>query len=319
MSTKPGAVPTVQVSVYDRRATLLDSFTYARDVHLPRKLRGRNPNPELHRRAVKIVQPVLDARGFDAILVVNGAVLGSEIFASARRRGVPVVLWLQDELSRLIFHTIPTLGVFTAVGTYSHRDVEFMRSSGINAALVPNGFDNRLTISGEPRGRDVVFIGARDAHRESVLMSLSARGLPVAVYGNEWSTRMRHRARALSWTRPPLKNFPNVSRETASQLYYDALCAVNIHVPGIQDGINPRTFETNGVGGLQATDRFDIGDYYTPGEEILLYSSAEELGEMIAQVQRDPSWGRAVRQNARRRTLADHTIVHRCRQLVDMM
>ena len=59
---------TVQVSVYDRRATLLDSFTYARDVHLPRKLRGRNPNPELHRRAVKIVQPVLGPIGQNVCL-----------------------------------------------------------------------------------------------------------------------------------------------------------------------------------------------------------------------------------------------------------
>lgn len=309
----------VEVSVYDRRATLRDSFTYAVDVHIPRKLRGRNPNPELHRRALEIVRPRLEGGNHDSIVVINGAVVGSEVFEDARRRGIPVVLWLQDELSRLIFHTVDSLKVFSGVGTYSARDVEFLRASGINSQLVPNGYDSRLALSGEPRSRDVVFIGARDAHRAEILTSLTMRGAPVVAYGNEWSHRLRDRARALSWERPDIKSRPNVTRDEASKLIYHSLCAVNIHVPGIQDGINPRTFEICGIGGVQATDRPDIASYYEPGKELLRYSSVDELADMVQRISAEPRLASSMRKAARKRTEAEHTIVHRCRQLVDLM
>lgn len=309
----------VEVSVYDRRATLRDSYTYARDVHIPRRLRGQNPNPELQRRAHAILRGPLDAKNYDAVIVTNGAVVGSEIFEPLRGRGVPVVLWLQDELSRLIFHTVESMRVFTAVGTYSADDVALMQSHGLDAALVPNGFDPRLKVEGTPRQRDVVFIGARDAHRTAILQALTDQGLPVMAYGNQWSHRIRDRVRGLSWDRPDIRSRPNVSRAEASQILFDALCAVNIHVPGIQDGINPRTFEICGVGGLQATDRADISGYYDPGTEILLYSSVDELGELIRRAASDRAWAAQIREAARQRTLDEHTIVHRCRQLVDMM
>lgn len=310
----------VEVSVYDRRGSLRDSFTYAVDVHIPRKLRGRNPNPELRRRAHKIIGPPLSAGRYDSIVVINGAVVGSEIFEAARSRGIPVVLWLQDELSRLILHTTESLRVFSAVATYSARDVAALQSQGLNAALVPNGFDTRLELSGRPTSRDVVFIGARDAHRATVLTSLAAKGVPVVAYGNEWSHRLRDRARAMSWEqRPDLRSHPNVTRNEASHLLYDALCAVNIHVPGIQDGINPRTFEICGIGGVQATDRVDIADYYEPGKELLLYHSTDELAEMIQRIAAEPDVAASIRLAAKQRTLAEHTIVHRCRQLLGLM
>lgn len=209
--------------------------------------------------------------------------------------------------------------VFSAVGTYSANDVVAMQGEGLNAALVPNGFDPRLEITGTPTQHDVVFIGARDKHRTEVLLELTRQGLPVVAYGNKWSHRLRDRARALSWSRPDIESRPNVTRERASQILFDALCAVNIHVPGIQDGINPRTFEICGIGGLQATDRADISEYYEPGTELLLYTSPEELAEVIRGVAVDPDRAREIRAAARRRTLAEHTIVHRCRQLVGMM
>lgn len=309
----------VEVSVYDRRATLRDTYTYARDVHFPRKLQGKDPNPELRRRAHSIIRGPLDAGRYDAVVMTTGAVVGSEIFEPLRRRGIPVVLWLQDELSRLILFSMDSLKVFSAVGSYSANDVALMQQHDVNAALVPNGFDNRLALSGTPAGRDMVFIGARDPHREAVLTGLARHGLPVVAYGNAWSHRIRDRVRALSWERPDIKSFPNVTRAEASRLLYDALCAVNIHVPGIQDGINPRTFEICGVGGVQATDRADIGDYYEPGVELLTYHTVEDLADTIQRLARDPRRASEIRDAARQRTLAEHTIVHRCQQLIDMM
>lgn len=245
--------------------------------------------------------------------------IGSEIFEPLRRRGVPVVLWLQDELSRLLFHTMDSMRVFSAVGTYSASDAAMMQAAGIPTALVPNGFDPRLSVSGSPSQREVVFIGARSDHRAEVLVGLSQHGLPVVAYGNEWSHQLRHRLRSMSWRRPSVASRPNVTREEASRLLFDALCAVNIHVPGIQDGINPRTFEICGIGGLQATDRLDIADYYEPGKELLQYESVDELAELIRRADTDPVWAGKIRAAAQRRTLEEHTIVHRCRQLIDMM
>lgn len=309
----------VAVSIYDRRARLRDSFTYARDVHIPRKFRGKNPNPELHRRALELLREPINRTDYDAVVVINGAVVGSEVFEPLRRRGIPVVLWLQDELSRLIFHTADSLRVFSGVGTYSAGDVAYLQSQNVNAELVPNGFDPRLVVQGEPSSRDVVFIGARSAHRESTLLALADAGVPVVAYGNDWSHRLRDRARALSWERPALSNRPNVTRAEASRLLYDALCAINIHVPGIQDGINPRTFEICGVGGLQATDRQDISTYYEAGRELLIYESIDELVAMIERVRVDRDFATAIRSAGRQRTLSEHTITQRCQQLINLM
>lgn len=139
------------------------------------------------------------------------------------------------------------------------------------------------------------------------------------AYGNAWSHRLRDRARALSWTRPDIESRPNVTRTEASQLLFDALCAVNIHVPGIQDGISLGTFEICGIGGLRATDRLDIADYDEPGKELLQYVSVDELAELIRRAGGDPAWAGKIGAAARPRTLEEHTIVHRFRQLIDMM
>ena len=122
--------------------------------------------------------------------------------------------------------------------------------------------------------------------------------------------------RTLDWARPEVPAGPDVSRETAAHLQYDALVALNLH--GDQDGFNIRTFETCGVGAIQMIDRRDVASLYEPGREVLVFDGAEELIALVERVRRDRDWAGAIRRAARARTLAEHTFAHRCTRLLEL-
>lgn len=80
---------------------------------------------------------------------------------------------------------------------------------------------------------------------------------------------------------------------------------------------NMRLFEATGIGTTLLTDfKQNLPDLFTPGEEVLTYSSAGECAELIsdleqADVDRVASAGQ-------QRTLRDHTYLVRARELVDI-
>nr|WP_281368091.1 glycosyltransferase [Helcobacillus massiliensis] len=93
----------------------------------------------------------------------------------------------------------------------------------------------------------------------------------------------------------------------------DGAATLNIH--GDQDGFTMRTFEACGVGAVQIIDRADVEGLYEPGRELLVASSADEAVDQAQRIVTDPSWARTIREAGKRRTLAEHTLVHRAEQL----
>ncbi|QEH93802.1 glycosyltransferase family 1 protein [Dermacoccus abyssi] len=70
-----------------------------------------------------------------------------------------------------------------------------------------------------------------------------------------------------------------------------------------------------GSGGVQLVDRADVSEVYVTGEEVLVFENAEELVEIARRVEARPEGFVALREAARRRTLAEHTLTHRAKQL----
>lgn len=251
----------------------------------------------------------------DVVFVVKGDVLDPSLWVALRQRGVPVVLWLYDELRRTD-HTDESLGVFTAIATYSREDRKALAEKSFVTKTVANGFDERLVPSGEPRGTEIAFVGARYPGRSALLTELTLRGLPVRAYGRDWSHRLVDRVRTLDWLRPAVPGSPDVSRAEAAQIHHDAVAALNIS--GDQDGFSTRLFEVCGVGAVQLIDRADVNDFYEPGQDLLVFKGADDLVALVERVIGDRVWADRIRDSGRARTLAEHTFTHRCSELLEL-
>jgi spore maturation protein CgeB len=251
----------------------------------------------------------------DLVLTIRGDILGYEYWQEAASSGRHSVLWLYDELRRMRFN-VDQLSGFTAIASYSALDTAAMRRRGIPAQHLPNGFDPTIAPEGSWAAEPVTFIGARYPVREQALQHLADHGVPVMAYGRFWSQHPMDKLRTWRLTSP---SFPSGRDTTLAQAYgimRDSAGTLNIHRD--QDGFTMRTFEACGVGAVQIIDRDDVADLYDPGTEVLVYHGLDELDDICRRVLADQSRMRDLRQRAKRRTLAEHTLDSRVPVIEEM-
>ena len=302
----------VETYTYDAAPRLYDKALNKIRTEIPAKF--HIDTSASHRQKMSFeVENRLRSTDADLVVVVKGDLIFSEAYEVLRRRKIPAVLWLYDELRRT-HYTLDDLNVFGSVGTYSTLDRARLCELGIPAYDLPLAFDNRMVVTGPPRGNKIVFVGARYRNREETLASLHSRGVPLKAYGREWSPHLSDRLRTLRWDRPDVPSGPDLARSEAAQISYDAIGVVNIH--GDQDGFNMRTFEVCGVGGIQFLDREDVTAFYEPGRELLTFRNVNHLAELVSRIQGDDVLATTIRRAAQKRTLAEHTFVHRCRAVL---
>lgn len=249
----------------------------------------------------------------DAVLVVKGDALGSAWWDSLDRARARTAIWLYDELARMSYDD-ETLGAVGRVFSYSPGDVHSLRERGISAAVLPDGFDS-LTSFVARRDDSVSFIGARYPERERLLRLLASTGEPVIVYGREWSRHAWDIIRTRRWRGVGVPAYGDVDRATYYGIMAGSLATLNVHGDG-HDGFSMRTFEAPGVGALQLIDRVDVAQHYEVGVETLVFTNDDELLEHVSRARREPSWAQRIRDAGRHRTLAEHTLVHRMREVV---
>jgi spore maturation protein CgeB len=247
----------------------------------------------------------------DRVLVIKGDTLGAPFWDALNSRRVPRSLWLYDELRRT-FHTEQTLDQFDGIASYSRLDTAALAAAGRNSTYVPLAFDPANPVA--PRFlNDVTFIGARYPRREALLRSLCTAGVPVRAFGRSWSRHPFDRARTWRWDVPPFPTGRDLTLAAAYAVMAGSPATLNIH--GDQDGFTMRTFEAAGVGGVQLVDRADVAEFYEPGIEVAVFASDAELVDLARRAIADDRWGDRLRVAARRRTLAEHTFLHRARAL----
>ena len=259
----------------------------------------------------------LRAASPSAVLVVKGDALGPEWWEALKQSGVPTVLWLYDELERMNY-TYEQLRTVGSVMSYSKNDVDRLRGEQIDASLLPDGYDSLTRFVARPSAA-VNIVGARYPERDSAARMLDAHGVRVEAFGREWSQhpwdRLRTGRLRADWLR---SSQVSCHRDVRRSEYYGvmagSLATLNIHGSG-HDGLSMRTFEAPGVGGLQLIDRPSVSEYYEPGAETLVYTSNEELREAVDRARRDTDWARRIREAGQKRTLAEHTLIHRMRQV----
>lgn len=243
-----------------------------------------------------------------AVLVIKGDQLGEAFWHELEAQKIPTVLWLYDELDRMSYAPEAIAGRAPIV-SYSRGDVATLRNAGANATYLPDAFDSlspvrRINVDA------VTFVGARYPKRERLVRGLHDAGVPVRAYGREWSRRPIDVVRSRRFAPAGVPWGPDLARPDYYGVMAGSKATLNIHGDA-HEGFSMRTFEAPGVGGLQLIDRPDVGELYEPGEELLVFESLEELIDLSKRARRERAWARRVAQAGQRRTLAEHTFIHR--------
>lgn len=248
----------------------------------------------------------------ELLLVVRGDALAERFWQQVGSRHLPAGVWLYDELRRMR-HDLTVVGEVARIATYSAADARALADRGIGALHVPLAFDPALAVSRRPPVGEVTLVGARYPKRERLLRELVSRGVPVRAYGRDWSDHPVDRARTWRWSSVGVPNGRDLPLGDGYAIMNAGLATLNIHFD--QDGFTMRTFEACGVGAVQLIDRADVAEFYEPGEEILVFETADELVELCRRALADRGAMARLRETASRRTLAQHTFLHRARVL----
>ncbi len=266
-------------------------------------------------RAAHVSEPVREAfrrTKPDMVIVIKGDALSDAWWKELDASGVPYVVWIYDEIRRMRFSRERLLN-FPKVATYSAEDFRDLDSAGATTMHIANGFDSFLEYRESGRRDEVTFVGAAYENRIAVMQAVHDAGEKVRVYGRDWSHDLRDRVRTWNRPRPNLPSHRDISRSDAYGVMKGSLANVNVHFN--QDGFAMRTFEVPGVGGVQLIDRPDVVQHYDVGTEVLVYESVAELVDLVGRIRMDKAWANGIREAGKKRTLAEHTMVHRARQM----
>lgn len=187
-----------------------------------------------------------------------------------------------------------------------------------------------------PLEHDVTFVGIPHTDRRDTIAALRAAGFDARAWGQGWETgrlsqeemiRVFNASRInlnLSSSSVAIESKLNPLRRVQRRAAAAAIRAVPgawrigaLHKVGLPRftflrQIKGRNFEIPGCGGFQLTQMADnLGDYYQPGREIACFESRDDLIEKVRHYLSHESEREAIAEAGYRRTLREHTYVHR--------
>ena len=154
----------------------------------------------------------------------------------------------------------------------------------------------------------VSFVGTAHGKRRAWIDALRRRGIDVACFGHGWS----HGSVAAD-------DIPRVIRDSVISLNFSNSALVwNGLLPHRTNQIKARTFEVPGAGGFLLTEWADCVDhYYTPGRDIVIFHSMDELVCKIRHYLAHPAERDAIAQAGYKRTCAEHTYDQRLAEVLE--
>lgn len=299
----------VQTHIYDAPGNFAERLKNKALHDLPERFRPANLE---HQVTDQVIARFFEVKP-DIVLVVKGDQLGAQWWETLQSSGVRYGTWMYDEFRRMRYsETGFDLSKLGAIASYSPEDVKHLKSLGLDAIDAPLAYDADLPIALRDCS-DISFVGARYGGREAMLKMLVDADVPVRAFGKQWSRHPWDIARTRNFKDSGVPAGRDLDRSAAYGVMAASPATLNIH--GDQDGFTMRTFEAPGVNGLQIVDRADVERYYNPGEEVLVYTSPEELLEICQRVLAEPLWAQKIREAGHRRTLAEHTFDERVKTL----
>jgi len=164
-------------------------------------------------------------------------------------------------------------------------------------------------------GADVAFVGAGYVNRRRLLPRLVGKGWTFKLWGDEWNG-------AEDLVPVLQRGGARIDTETCVKVFNATAINLNLHSydgDGLDpqaDFVNPRTFELAACGTFQLVDRRALLPELFAPDELVTFSSPDELLAQIETWRHEPDTRAAMARAARRRVLESHTYVHRMKELL---
>ena len=143
------------------------------------------------------------------------------------------------------------------------------------------------------------------------------RNLPFIGVAAQWASRpvLPINSKLKPFMRPPVFGLEMF------QALKDSKMNLNIHADSSPEcASNMRLFETTGVGTCLITDwKKNLHRLFEPDREVVAYKSAEECVEKVKWLRDHPGEREEIGLAGQKRTMKDHTFVHRAEQLNDII
>lgn len=251
-----------------------------------------------------------DLRG-NLVLFVNGHQLAtSDLLEEIKRAGAKTALWLLDEVN-----TLPTqdldFGHFDFLASFHPGDAKSLQRSTGQCLFVPQGFDDSLDgrIGRAGHLTSLLFIASPGERRQSVVRELTRANVPLELVGQYWPQVMSDSESVKIAPR-------DVDRLEAHYMYTNSRPCLNIHnTPN--SGVNPRTFEVAGAGGLLISDNIAVEEFFDAESEALTWTEAGQVADYAERIGTDHEWVRRIAEAGMRRARSDHSLRSRFAGMFD--
>lgn len=268
----------------------------------------------------------------DIVIVLDGLEFDTEHVDAIRRLGIRTVVWFTDDpyytdiTSRLAPH-------YDVVFTLERVCVDYYRSLGCQEVhYLPLGvYPTVFRPHNPPKAdrKEVSFVGSaywkRVGFFDQITDYLATKD--TLISGIWWE-----RLRQFQKLAPKIALGRWMNPEETANVYNGAKIVINMHRAHDDETFNnnsalisavspnPRTFEIAACATLQLTDiREDLPLYYTPGVEIVTYSSPQEMIDKIEYYLSHEQERRQIALRGLYRTLRDHTYAKRLETMLAIL
>jgi spore maturation protein CgeB len=259
----------------------------------------------------------------DLILALAQAPLTPHAIERLKVLNVPIAFWFVED-----FRTLPYWK--EVAGSYDHfftiqqgEIFDQLKSQGAKSVYyLPQGCfpdaHRPLAMSTDERqtyGADLVFMGAAYYNRKQTFPQLLEHDFKI--WGTDWDLQSPIGHKVQNENR-------RVSTEESVKIYNAAKIQLNLHSSTYHEGVNsegdfvnPRTFEIAACGGFQLVDeRSELNDMFRAGEEIITFTSVEDLKEKISYYLVNDEERQVIAQKGRERVLREHSLECRMTELL---
>jgi spore maturation protein CgeB len=150
-----------------------------------------------------------------------------------------------------------------------------------------------------------------------ILKNLGLKGIinTIPVLGYSKETIRSYSSLLINSSHPPLYGFDMY------ELFSHSKSVLNIHVGVAGDYAgNMRLFEVTGVGSCLLTDnKKNLPDLFIPGAEVVVYDNVNDCIDKIKWLSQNETERIKIAASGHQRTLTDHTVEKRCRQIIDII
>ena len=212
-----------------------------------------------------------------------------DIKEACRDSGTKTVGWLVDPVGYrqdIMNHC----RFFDKLYVYEYKDVAALKAQGITAEYLPVGYQpayESISSFNDEKVWDICFVGSPYKNRLNILEQVAQKarqcGWSFLIAGPFWPRRHIWKKYIFALKYPNIFHYVcngAMSSNEVASLYKQSKICLNIHV-GEAASCNPRTFEIMATGSFEILDSRGYYDELLPGEDLVVYKTADELIELI--------------------------------------